>query len=81
MRPAIDKDHVNKLGWTALLEAVILGDGGKTHTEIVRLLVEAGANPNIADRDGVTPLAHAKKRGYRGHDRHSGKGRGQISRS
>jgi ankyrin repeat protein len=61
----IDKDHVNKLGWTALLEAVILGDGGKTHTEIVRLLAEAGANPNIADRDGVTPLAHAKKRGYR----------------
>jgi uncharacterized protein len=61
----IDKDHVNKLGWTALLEAVILGDGGKTHTEIVRLLVEAGANPNIADRDGVTPLAHAKKPGYR----------------
>jgi ankyrin repeat protein len=61
----IDKDHVNKLGWTALLEAVVLGDGGKTHTEIVRLLAEAGANPNIADRDGVTPLAHAKKRGYR----------------
>ena len=43
---AIDKDHVNKLGWTALLEAVILGDGGPTHTEIVRLLVEAGANVN-----------------------------------
>ncbi len=61
---AIDKDHVNKLGWTALLEAVVLGDGGKTHTEIVRLLVEAGANPNIPDRDGVTPLAHARKRGY-----------------
>ena len=60
----IDKDHVNKLGWTALLEAVILGDGGKTHTEIVRLLVEAGANPNIADRERMTPLAHAKKRGY-----------------
>ena len=58
LRTAIDKDHVNKLGWTALLEAVILGDGGPAHTEIVRLLVEAGANPNIADRDGVTPLAH-----------------------
>ena len=53
---AIDKDHVNKLGWTALLEAVILGDGGPVHTEIVRLLVEAGANVNLADRDGVTPL-------------------------
>lgn len=60
----IDKDHVNRLGWTALLEAVILGDGGAAHTEIVRLLVEAGANVNIADRDGVTPLAHARRRGY-----------------
>lgn len=62
---AIDKDHVNKLGWTALLEAVILGNGGPAHTEIVRLLVEAGANVNLADRDGVTPLTHAKRRGYR----------------
>ena len=63
---AIDKDHVNRLGWTALLEAVILGNGGAVHTEIVRLLVEAGANVNIADRDGVTPLAHARRRGYGG---------------
>ena len=61
---AIDKDHVNNLGWTALLEAVVLGDGGSTHTEIVRLLVEAGANPNIADREGVTPLSHARRRGF-----------------
>ena len=61
---AIDKDHVNNLGWTALLEAVILGDGGAVHTEIVRLLVAAGANVNIADRDGVTPLAHAKRARY-----------------
>jgi ankyrin repeat protein len=60
----IDKDHVNRLGWTALLEAVILGDGGPVHTEIVRLLVEAGANVDIADREGVTPLQHAKRRGY-----------------
>jgi ankyrin repeat protein len=63
---SIDKDHVNNLGWTALLEAVILGDGGAAHTEIVRLLVQAGANINIADRDGVTPLAHARKSGYSG---------------
>ena len=61
---AINKDHVNNLGWTALLEAVILGDGGPKHTEIVRLLVDAGAKVNIADRDGVTPLAHARKSGY-----------------
>jgi ankyrin repeat protein len=63
---AIDKDHVNNLGWTALLEAVILGDGGPVHTEIVRLLVDAGARTGIADRDGVTPLQHARKRGYAG---------------
>ncbi|MCW5694975.1 MAG: ankyrin repeat domain-containing protein [Pseudolabrys sp.] len=61
---AIDKDHVNKLGWTALLEAVILGDGGPVHTEIVGELVRAGASVTIADRDGVTPLAHARRRGY-----------------
>lgn len=60
----IDKDHVNKLGWTALLEAVILGDGGRAHSEIVRLLVAAGANVNLADRDGVTPLAHARRNGF-----------------
>ena len=61
---AIDRDHVNKLGWTALLEAVILGDGGARHTEIVRLLVAAGANVNLRDRDGMTPLAHARRRGF-----------------
>ena len=82
--PAGDRDRqgsVNKLGWTALLEAVILGDGGKTHTEIVRLLVEAGANPNIADRDGVTPLAHAKKRGYTAMIAYSGKSRARSGRA
>ncbi len=58
-------DHVNNLGWTALLEAVILGDGGVAHTEIVRLLIGAGAKVNLADRQGVTPLAHARQRGFR----------------
>lgn len=57
-------DHVNRLGWTALIEAVILSDGGRIHTDIVRLLVEAGADVNIADRDGVTPLVHARRGGY-----------------
>jgi uncharacterized protein len=58
-------DHVNNLGWTALLEAIILGDGGARHTEIVRALVVAGAGPGLADREGTTPLAHARSRGYR----------------
>ena len=61
----IDVDHVNHLGWTALLEAVILGDGGAAHAEIVRLLVARKADLELADRDGVTPLAHARRRGQR----------------
>jgi ankyrin repeat protein len=59
----IDVDHVNRLGWTALLEAIVLSDGGPRHQEIVRLLLEAGADPDLADADGVRPLAHARSRG------------------
>ena len=62
---AIDVNHVNRLGWTALLEAILLGDGGVAHTEIVRLLLANKADPNLADAQGVTPLAHATQRGQR----------------
>jgi ankyrin repeat protein len=65
LKTKIDVDHVNNLGWTALLEAVILGDGGPAHTKIVGLLVDARASVNIADRQGVTPLQHAQNRNYR----------------
>ncbi|WP_025370845.1 ankyrin repeat domain-containing protein [Advenella mimigardefordensis] len=61
----VDVDHINNLGWTALLEAIILGSGGKQHQQIVDALLAAGANPNLADREGVTPLAHARSHGYR----------------
>lgn len=57
-------DHVNRLGWTALLEAIILGDGGPRHTQVVRLLVEAGADVDLADSNGTLPLEHARERGY-----------------
>ncbi|MFE9460442.1 ankyrin repeat domain-containing protein [Streptomyces californicus] len=60
----IDVDHVNRLGWTALLEAVILGDGGSAHQRIVELLLAAGATPDLPDGDGVTALAHAERRGF-----------------
>ena len=56
-------DHVNNLGWTALMESVVLGDGGANHVETARLLVTAGADADIADKDGVTPLMHAERRG------------------
>lgn len=57
-------DHVNNLGWTALMEAVALGDGGPGHVATVEALLAAGADPTIADRDGVTPLEHARARGF-----------------
>ena len=63
-RTKVDVDHVNDLGWTALLEAVILGDGGPAHQQIVRLLLDHGADRSIADRDGGTPLEHARGSGY-----------------
>jgi ankyrin repeat protein len=60
----VDVDHVNRLGWTALLEAIVLSDGGPAHQEIVRLLIEHGADVDLADGDGVRPLAHARARGH-----------------
>ncbi|WP_231389953.1 ankyrin repeat domain-containing protein [Sphingobacterium pedocola] len=57
-------DHINRLGWTALLEAVILGDGGATYQEIVQILKDAGAKLDIPDHDGVTSLQHAHRKGF-----------------
>nr|MDS1297310.1 ankyrin repeat domain-containing protein [Aequorivita sp. S2608] len=57
-------DHINNLTWTALMEAIVLGNGGKTHTHIVQLLVNAGCDVNIPDKNGISPLTHAKNSGY-----------------
>jgi ankyrin repeat protein len=57
-------DLVNNLGWTALIEAVVLGNGDKNHIDVVEALVKAGADVDIKDRHGSTALAHAKQRGY-----------------
>jgi ankyrin repeat protein len=61
----IDVNHVNNLGWTCLLEIVILGDGGQRHIEVTKLVLAAGADPNIADKDGFSPLRHARQRNQR----------------
>lgn len=60
---AVHVNHVNRLGWTALLEAILLSNGGPRHQEIVALLIAHGADVDLADGDGVRPLAHARARG------------------
>jgi hypothetical protein len=64
IRAGAPLDHVNNLGWTALIESIVLGDGGPRHTATLEALVAAGANVNIADRGGTTPLKLATSRGY-----------------
>ena len=63
LRTDVDIDHVNRLGWTALLETILLGHGDARHVEIAGLLIQAGVDVNIPDGDGVTPLAHAERLG------------------
>jgi ankyrin repeat protein len=58
-------DHVNNLGWTAVIESIVLGDGGRRHQACLKALLDAKANPNIADRSGRTPLALAKGRDFK----------------
>ncbi len=65
IRAGAPLDHVNNLGWTALIESIVLGDGGPRHTATLEALVVAGANVNIADRGGTKPLELATSRGYR----------------
>lgn len=57
-------DHVNNLHWTAVIESIVLGDGGPRHQDTLRALIDARANLNLADREGRTPLQLARARGY-----------------
>lgn len=62
----VDVDHVNLMGGTALLNAILLSDGRPRQQDIVALLIENGADVDLADKDGVTPLAHARTLGQTG---------------
>ena len=57
-------DHVNNLHWTALIESIVLGDGGPRHQRTLEALLKAGASTRLTDREGRSPLALARGRGY-----------------
>jgi ankyrin repeat protein len=57
-------DHVNSLGWTAIIESIVLGDGGPRHQASLKLLLDAGADRTIRDRHGRLPVDLARERGY-----------------
>jgi uncharacterized protein len=57
-------DHVNNLHWTAAIEAIVLGSGGVNHQACLQALVDAGANLQLKDKQGKTPLQLARERGY-----------------
>lgn len=60
----INVNLTNGVGWTALIEAIILGDGGPTQQEVVSLLLAHGASPHLTDKWGATPLDLARGKGY-----------------
>ena len=64
IRAGAPLDHVNNLGWTALIESIVLGDGGPRHLATLTSLVDAGANVNLPDRGGMSPRKLAQARGY-----------------
>lgn len=57
-------DHVNNLHWTAVIESIVLGDGGPRHQRTLAALIDAGASLKLTDRQGNTPLQLARARGY-----------------
>ncbi|WBM69698.1 ankyrin repeat domain-containing protein [Buttiauxella sp. WJP83] len=63
-RTEINVNHTNFVGWTPLLEAIVLNDGGPKQQEIVKLLLDHGANPHMTDKYGKSPLTLARDKGY-----------------
>ncbi len=64
LEAGVDPNHINNLNWTALHEAIVLGDGSATYVEVVRVLLDGGADITIGDGDGVLPRDLAAARGY-----------------
>lgn len=66
VKAGVPPDATNNLGLTALIEAVALGDGSDKYEKTVQILLDGGADPNLPDRGGITPMRHARQRGFHG---------------
>lgn len=66
VKAGVPPDATNNLGLTALIEAVALGDGSEKYEKTVQILLDGGADPNLPDRGGITPMRHARQRGFHG---------------
>ncbi|WP_296228704.1 ankyrin repeat domain-containing protein [Ralstonia sp. UBA689] len=66
VKAGVPPDATNNLGLTALIEAVALGDGSEKYEKTVEVLLDGGADPNLPDRGGITPMRHARQRGFHG---------------
>ena len=65
LRAGVEVDHINRLGWTALHEAIVLGNGDERYVDCVRLLIAGGADPDlVSQRDRISPLWHAESNGF-----------------
>ncbi|MGM0218096.1 hypothetical protein IGI43_001196 [Enterococcus sp. AZ126] len=57
-------DHQNNYGYTALIEAVALTDGSSIYQQIVKALLEGGADKTLKDNTGRTAEDYARSLGY-----------------
>lgn len=56
-------NHADQDGRTALCVAAFCVKPSKAHTEVVATLLQLGADPNLGDRENVTPLIGAAQTG------------------
>ncbi len=70
LRAGIDRDHVNRIGYQAIHEAVWLGADTRSYATTVRVLAAGGVQLDLPSPSaGLTPLEMARQRAFPGLER------------